>query len=90
MTQASIFGLRDGRGVNVGAPRAVRGDSVVLGTGDVVPADMRLVKADGAKAGEMALSGEPENEAKPCNHKFKKPGEPEKLAPETGSSPDAW
>merc|ERR1719434_459473 len=82
MTQASIFVLRDGREVKVDVPNVVRGDVVVLGTGDVVPADMRLIEADDVKVSEMALTGEPDDVAKTCKLKFKKPGEPEKLTPE--------
>jgi len=82
MTQASIFVLRDGHEVKVDVPEVVRGDVVVLGTGDVVPADMRLVEADDVKVSEMALTGEPDDVAKSAKLKVKKPGEPEKLTPE--------
>merc|ERR1740129_2589539 len=60
----------------------VRGDVVVLGTGDVVPADMRLMEADDVKVSEMALTGEPEDVAKSVKMKAKKAGEPEKLTPD--------
>merc|ERR1719277_1670515 len=60
----------------------VRGDVVILGTGDVVPADMRLIEDDDVKVSEMALTGEPDDVAKTAKLKMKKPGEPEKLTPE--------
>lgn len=39
----------------------VRGDVVLLETGDIVPADVRLCKADDLKVNEMLLTGEPED-----------------------------
>eukprot|EP00445_Apocalathium_hangoei_P004070 CAMPEP_0203847722 /NCGR_PEP_ID=MMETSP0359-20131031/5172_1 /ASSEMBLY_ACC=CAM_ASM_000338 /TAXON_ID=268821 /ORGANISM="Scrippsiella Hangoei, Strain SHTV-5" /LENGTH=1090 /DNA_ID=CAMNT_0050763217 /DNA_START=48 /DNA_END=3320 /DNA_ORIENTATION=- len=82
MTQASIYVVRDGVEVKVDCPDIVRGDLVVLGTGDVVPADMRLIEAEDIKVSEMALTGEPEDVAKTSKIKAKKAGEPEKLTPE--------
>mmetsp|Transcript_19825 Transcript_19825/g.50693 ORF Transcript_19825/g.50693 Transcript_19825/m.50693 type:complete len:1086 (+) Transcript_19825:111-3368(+) len=82
MTQASIYVVRDGVEVKVDVPCVVRGDLVVLGTGDVVPADMRLIEADDIKVSEMALTGEPDDVAKTFKIKPKKEGEPEKLTPE--------
>merc|ERR1719223_657308 len=60
----------------------VRGDVVLLGTGDVVPADLRLVKADDVKVSEMALTGEPDDVGKTEKVKPKKEGVEEKLTPE--------
>merc|ERR1719223_2733077 len=60
----------------------VRGDVVLLGTGDVVPADLRLVKADDVKVSEMALTGEPDDVGKTEKVKPKKEGAEEKLTPE--------
>merc|ERR550532_1652511 len=82
MTQASIWVIRDGKEVQVPVPDVVRGDIVVLGTGDVVPADLRLVEAHDVKVSEMALTGEPDDVSKTSKIKVKKPGEPEKLTPE--------
>ena len=42
----------------------VPGDVVKLGTGDVVPADLRMVKASDLRVNEMLLTGEPEDVAK--------------------------
>ncbi|CAE7462464.1 unnamed protein product, partial [Symbiodinium pilosum] len=56
MTQANIYVLRDGKEVQVPVPSVVAGDIVVLGTGDVVPADLRLFEAKDFKVSEMALT----------------------------------
>eukprot|EP00913_Durusdinium_trenchii_P031356 g29361.t1 len=64
MTQANIYVLRDGKEVQVPVPTVVAGDIVVLGTGDVVPADLRLFEAKDFKVSEMALTGEPDDVAK--------------------------
>jgi Ca2+-transporting ATPase len=82
MTQASIYVLRDGKEVKVDVPEVVMGDVVVLGTGDVVPADVRLFEASDVKVSEMALTGEPDDVAKNAKMKMPKKGEPEKLTPE--------
>ncbi|PZG08943.1 cation-translocating P-type ATPase [Nonomuraea aridisoli] len=50
--------LRDGRTHDVGARDLVPGDVVVLSAGQVVPADCRIVTADGLEADESALTGE--------------------------------
>lgn len=83
MTQANIYVLRDGKEVQVAVPTVVAGDIVVLGTGDVVPADLRLFEAKDFKVSEMALTGEPDDVAKTSKVKEKKDGAPEKLTPET-------
>eukprot|EP00439_Symbiodinium_sp_Y106_P013082 s6701_g1.t3 len=83
MTQANIYVLRDGKEVQVPVPSVVCGDIVVLGTGDVVPADLRLFEAKDFKVSEMALTGEPDDVAKTSKVKEKKDGQPEKLTPET-------
>jgi len=82
MSQASIFVVRDGQEVRVEVPTIVRGDIVVLGTGDVVPADIRLFEAEDVKVSEMALTGEPDDVSKTWKLKPKKEGEPEKLTPD--------
>lgn len=82
MTQASVNVLRDGAEITVATVTVVRGDVVVLGTGDVVPADLRLMVADDVKVAEMCLTGEPDDVAKNARLKVKKEGAPEKLTPE--------
>lgn len=82
MTQASIGVMRDGKEVQLQVPLVVRGDLIVLGVGDVVPADLRLIECHDIKVSEMALTGEPDDVAKTDKIKLKKPGEPEKLTPE--------
>jgi cation-transporting ATPase I len=50
--------LRDGREQTVPATRLVAGDIVVLGAGDVVPADCRLLEARSLQVDESSLTGE--------------------------------
>ena len=71
--------IRDGEEVQVESRELVRGDIVKLGTGDVVPADVRCVKANDLRVNEMLLTGEPEDVAKSTKVKPRVPGVPEKL-----------
>ncbi|MCW2952584.1 MAG: family hydrolase [Conexibacter sp.] len=50
--------VRDGEVVTVPAEDVVRGDVLVLASGDGVVADARLLEADGLEADEAALTGE--------------------------------
>lgn len=50
--------VRDGRPVNISATELVRGDVVMLETGNVVPADGRLIEAHNLQVIESALTGE--------------------------------
>ncbi|MGW2307612.1 cation-translocating P-type ATPase, partial [Actinomadura luteofluorescens] len=50
--------LRDGEQTRVPAELLVRGDVVVLVAGDAVPADCRIVTANGLEADESSLTGE--------------------------------
>jgi Mg2+-importing ATPase len=50
--------LRDGRAVSVDVTELVPGDIVRLGVGDVVPADLRLMRADELECDEAMLTGE--------------------------------
>jgi magnesium-transporting ATPase (P-type) len=50
--------LRDGREQTVPAARLVAGDIVVLGAGEVVPADCRLLDARALQVDESSLTGE--------------------------------
>ena len=71
--------IRDGEEVQVDSADLVRGDIVKLGTGDVVPADVRCVKANDLRVNEMLLTGEPEDVAKGIKVKPRQPGVAEKL-----------
>jgi Mg2+-importing ATPase len=50
--------IRDGRPVAIDVTELVPGDVVRLGVGDVVPADLRLLEADGLECDEAVLTGE--------------------------------
>lgn len=50
--------LRDGKERQVDATDLVRGDVVVLRSGDVVPADCRIIAAEGLETDESSLTGE--------------------------------
>jgi magnesium-transporting ATPase (P-type) len=69
LSQAAIYVLRNGSEIKIDTTTIVRGDVVILGTGDVVPADMRLILADDLKVSEIALTGEPDDVAKTENVK---------------------
>jgi len=71
--------IRGGEDILVESREIVRGDIVKLGTGDVVPADIRLVQANDFRVNEMLLTGEPEDVAKSIEVKKRIPGAPEKL-----------
>eukprot|EP00928_Gymnodinium_smaydae_P076896 TRINITY_DN599_c0_g2_i2.p1 TRINITY_DN599_c0_g2~~TRINITY_DN599_c0_g2_i2.p1 ORF type:complete len:1044 (+),score=233.36 TRINITY_DN599_c0_g2_i2:58-3189(+) len=69
MSQATVDVLRDGKVQTIATTSVVRGDIAVLGTGDIVPADVFLIEADDLKVSEMCLTGEPDDVAK--SHKKK-------------------
>ena len=50
--------LRDGKPTSVDVTTLVPGDVVQLAVGDVVPADLRLLRADGLECDESVLTGE--------------------------------
>ncbi|KAJ8604654.1 hypothetical protein CTAYLR_006531 [Chrysophaeum taylorii] len=75
--------VRDGEETEVPSANIVRGDIVVLTTGDVVPADSRLLEAADLKVNEMLLTGESEDVSKTAKVKKKVAGAAEKLTPET-------
>jgi potassium/sodium efflux P-type ATPase len=64
MSQASSDCIRDGVLQQIPCNELVKGDIVVLGTGDIAPADIRLITADELKVNEMLLTGEPDDVAK--------------------------
>ena len=51
--------LRDGRAVEVLPQDLVRGDVVLLQTGDIVPADLRLIESTTLLIDESSITGEP-------------------------------
>jgi Ca2+-transporting ATPase len=50
--------LRNGRYQNVPATEVVRGDIAILEVGEIVPADIRIIKSFGLQANESPLTGE--------------------------------
>ncbi len=50
--------IRDGKRGHVKAEELVPGDIVVIETGDIIPADMRLVESSNLKIDESSLTGE--------------------------------
>jgi len=50
--------VRNGKPATVDVTTLVPGDVVELGVGDVVPADLRLLRADGLECDESVLTGE--------------------------------
>ncbi|GGX19679.1 haloacid dehalogenase [Pigmentiphaga litoralis] len=61
MTTASSAVIRDGQPLRVPSAELVRGDLLVLGEGDVVGADARLVRAASLRIQEASLTGESES-----------------------------
>jgi Ca2+-transporting ATPase len=60
MTSPSAKVRRDGQARELPAADIVPGDVVLLGVGDVVPADLRLTEAKALRINEAALTGESE------------------------------
>jgi len=58
MLSADALLLRDGKETEVPASEVVPGDIVCLGTGDKVPADLRMFSVSNIACGEAALTGE--------------------------------
>ena len=54
----TIVALRDGKNRAIDVTRLVPGDVVRIGVGDVVPADLRLLAANGLECDESVLTGE--------------------------------
>eukprot|EP01046_Picozoa_sp_COSAG06_P055962 COSAG06_NODE_10445_length_1679_cov_1.204301_1_plen_209_part_10 len=74
--------VRGGEESQVESRDLVRGDIVKLGTGDVVPADVRVITSNDFRVNEMLLTGEPEDVAKSSKVKPQQPGQAEKLTAE--------
>ena len=51
--------VRDGQATEVARHDIVVGDSIIIDTGDEIPADARLVEATGLQCDESSLTGEP-------------------------------
>ncbi len=60
MIQATSAVMRDGKLLRVPSAELVRGDLLVLGEGDAVGADARLIEATALRVQEAALTGESE------------------------------
>ena len=56
--QVSARVLRDGEEQTIPADEVVPGDVVLLGGGDLIPADLRIIEADRLQVDESALTGE--------------------------------
>eukprot|EP00929_Paragymnodinium_shiwhaense_P030794 TRINITY_DN17386_c0_g2_i1.p1 TRINITY_DN17386_c0_g2~~TRINITY_DN17386_c0_g2_i1.p1 ORF type:complete len:1094 (-),score=238.22 TRINITY_DN17386_c0_g2_i1:586-3867(-) len=81
LTQPTIDVLREGEVETIATASVVRGDVVLLRTGDVIPADARIFEAENLKVSEMCLTGEPDDVSKRVKIK-KRHGEQEKLTPD--------
>jgi magnesium-transporting ATPase (P-type) len=82
MSQPMAKVRRDGQDQDVKSAEVVRGDIVILGTGDIVSADVRLIESSELKVNEMLLTGEPDDVAKTSKVKVHSGG-PAKLTPDT-------
>merc|ERR1719502_1317278 len=69
LSQAEATVIRDGKEQKIPSTHVVRGDIVLLETGDIVPADGRVFESAELKVNEMLLTGEPDDVAK--THKVK-------------------
>ncbi|MFR6222482.1 MAG: HAD-IC family P-type ATPase, partial [Anaerococcus sp.] len=50
--------LRDGKEIQIDSEKIVPGDIVILETGDIIPADLRLIESNNLKVDESSLTGE--------------------------------
>mmetsp|Transcript_2245 Transcript_2245/g.3149 ORF Transcript_2245/g.3149 Transcript_2245/m.3149 type:complete len:1159 (+) Transcript_2245:386-3862(+) len=74
LSQPKARVVREGEEVEIPSTHIVKGDVLLLGVGDIVPADCRLVIADDLKVNEMLLTGEPDDVSKFARMKKKKKG----------------
>lgn len=56
--ERAVRTLRDGVPLQIAADALVRGDVIELGAGELVPADCRLIEAQGVEVDESSLTGE--------------------------------
>ncbi|ADU01108.1 cation-translocating P-type ATPase [Mycolicibacterium gilvum] len=68
MLSVSARVLRDGQWVDVDAEKLVPGDVVRIGSGDRIPADLRLLEVNNLRVEESALTGESVPAAKSVTH----------------------
>ena len=64
LSQAEATVIRDGKEQKVPSTHVVRGDVILIETGDIVPADVRVYESAELKVNEMLLTGEPDDVAK--------------------------
>jgi Ca2+-transporting ATPase len=57
-SQPTVTLLRDGRYQSIPTAEVVKGDIAILEVGEIVPADIRIIKSFGLQANESALTGE--------------------------------
>ncbi|MGB5965902.1 MAG: cation-transporting P-type ATPase [Sulfurimonadaceae bacterium] len=58
MTESRVVVIREGKETVVASSQIVPGDFIVLHEGDIVPADLRLIKVEGLSIDESVLTGE--------------------------------
>jgi Mg2+-importing ATPase len=58
MLPLTVHAIRDGAPVQVPSTEIVPGDVITVETGDIAPADVRLLEADGLEVNQAALTGE--------------------------------
>lgn len=61
MSSPQCVVVRNGKQVQIASDALVPGDIVMLTTGDIVPADIRLIMSSDCKVNEMILTGESED-----------------------------
>lgn len=58
MLPAQAFAIRDGQQIRISAATLVTGDIVVIGTGDKIPADLRIISVNALRVDNSSLTGE--------------------------------